>query len=86
MSELPLTPRMRRLLERAAAIGEERTGTLFIGTENVLRAIVDDEDAIASQVLAELGVLDRVRARLDQVMSSTEYATGSNRIFPTASS
>ena len=86
MSELPLTPRMRRLLERAAAIGEERTGTRFIGTENVLRAIVDDEDAIASQVLAELGVLDRVRARLDQVMSSTEYATGSNRIFPTASS
>jgi hypothetical protein len=77
---------MRRLLERAAAIGEERTGTRFIGTENVLRAIVDDEDAIASQVLAELGVLDRVRARLDQVMSSTEYATGSNRIFPTASS
>jgi ATP-dependent Clp protease ATP-binding subunit ClpA len=86
MSELPLTPRMRRLLERAAAIGEERTGSRFIGTENVLRAIVDDEDAIASQVLAELGVLDRVRARLDQIMSSTEYATGSNRIFPTASS
>jgi ClpA/ClpB-like protein len=85
MSELPVTPRMRRLLERAAAIGEERTGARFIGTENVLRAIVDDEDAIASQVLAELSVLDRVRARLDQVMSSAEYARGSNRIFPTAS-
>ena len=86
MSELSVTtPRMRRLLERAAEIGEERTGMRFVGMENVLRAIVDDEDAIAWQVLEELGVLERVRARLDQLMSSTEYAKSSNRIFPSAS-
>jgi len=85
MSETPMSPRMRRLLERAAEIAEEWTGTRFIGTENVLRAMVDDEDAIAAQVLRELGVLERVRARLDQIMSSAEYAKGSNRIFPSAS-
>ena len=85
MSELPVTPRMRRLLQRAADIGEERTGTRFVGTENILRAIVDDETAIASQVLDELGVLERVRTRLDQIMSSLEYAKGSDRIFPSAS-
>jgi hypothetical protein len=76
---------MRLLLERAADIGKERTGTRFVGTENILRAIVDDECAIASQVLEELGVLERVRARLDQIMSSSEYARGSDRIFPRAS-
>jgi ATP-dependent Clp protease ATP-binding subunit ClpA len=85
MSETPMSPRMRRLLERAAEIAEERTGTRFIGTESVLRAMADDEDAIAAQVLRELGVLERVRARLDQIMSSAEYAKGSNRIFPSAS-
>jgi ATP-dependent Clp protease ATP-binding subunit ClpA len=85
MSELPLTPRMRRLLGRAAEIGLKHTGTPFIGTENVLRAIVDDDNAIASQVLNELGVLERVRERLDRLMSSTDYAEGSNRISPNAS-
>ena len=77
MTEPTVSPRMRRVLERAAEIGRERTGSPFVGTENVLRAMVDDADAIASQVLAELGVLERVRARLDQLMSSKEYATGS---------
>jgi ATP-dependent Clp protease ATP-binding subunit ClpA len=85
MSELPLTPRMRRLIQRAADIAEERTGTRFLGTENVLRAIVDDDGAIASQVLDELGVLDLVRTRLDQIMSSNDYVRGSDRIFPSTS-
>jgi ATP-dependent Clp protease ATP-binding subunit ClpA len=78
MNEATVTPRMRRVLERAAEIGRERTGTAFVGTENVLRAMVDDPDAIAAQVLAELGVLERVRLRLDQIMSSSGYATGSD--------
>jgi len=82
MNEATVTPRMRRVLQRAAEIGRERTGTAFVGTENVLRAMVDDPDAIASQVLEELGVLERVRVMLDQIMSGSEYATGSNRIFP----
>ena len=80
MTEPNVTPRMRRVLERAAEIGREQTGRPFVGTENVLRAIVDDKDAVATQVLNELGVLERVRARLDQIMSSSDYATGSNRI------
>jgi ATP-dependent Clp protease ATP-binding subunit ClpA len=85
VSEFPLSPRMRRVLQRAAEIGEERTGTPFVGTENVLRAIVDEPDAIAYQVLEELGVVRQIGARLDQIMGSSEYAKGSNRIFPRTS-
>ncbi|HEV8536473.1 MAG TPA: Clp protease N-terminal domain-containing protein [Candidatus Limnocylindria bacterium] len=64
---------MRRILVRAAEIGAEHTGSRFIGTENVLRAITEDVDGIAAQVLSELGVLDQVRFRLDEIMRSEEY-------------
>jgi hypothetical protein len=45
MSQPSLTPRMRRLLERASDIGTEWTGTPCIGTEKVLRAMVDDNES-----------------------------------------
>jgi ATP-dependent Clp protease ATP-binding subunit ClpA len=74
---IAVSPRMTRILDRAAAIGNDHTGRPFIGTENVLRALADDEDGIAGQVLRELGVLERVKSRLDEIMRSEGYRTPS---------
>jgi hypothetical protein len=42
---------MERILHRAAEIGKVHTGEPFVGTENVLRALVEDEGGIAGRVL-----------------------------------
>jgi hypothetical protein len=70
------------VLDRAADIGKTHTGQPFIGTENVLRALVEDDDGIAVMVLRELDVAERVAARLDEIMSSEAYRTPSKRRFP----
>jgi ATP-dependent Clp protease ATP-binding subunit ClpA len=53
---------MERVLSRAAELGTLHTGRPFVGTENVLRALVEDQDGIAAQVLRELGVSTHRRA------------------------
>jgi hypothetical protein len=75
---------MEQILRRAAEIGKAHTGQAFIGTENVLRALVEDDDGIAAVVLRELGVAERVAARLDEIMASEAYRTPSTRVFPPA--
>lgn len=75
MLDVPMSPRMQQILTRAAEIGQAHTGAPFVGTENVLRALVEDEDGIAAQVLRQLGVTDRVAARLDEIIGSAEYRT-----------
>lgn len=75
MVDVTTSPRMEKILRRAAEIGKHHTGTAFVGTENVLRALVEDEGGIAGGVLRELGVADRVATRLDEIMSSVSYRT-----------
>jgi hypothetical protein len=75
---------MEQILRRAAEIGRAHTGQAFIGTENVLRALVEDDDGIAVMVLRELDVAERVAARLDEIMASAAYRTPSTRVFPPA--
>jgi hypothetical protein len=53
--------------------GSSTLGEAFIGTENVLRALVEDEQGIAGSVLRELGVADQIAQELDEIMSSTSY-------------
>ena len=83
MKEATTSPRMKRIFERAAEIGREHTGEPFVGTENVLRALVEDQDGIAASVLRELGVTDRIAERLDQIMSSASYRTPSRTLHLT---
>jgi ATP-dependent Clp protease ATP-binding subunit ClpA len=73
MLDVTTSPRMKQVLKRAAEIGKLHTGKPFVGTENVLRALVEDEDGIAATVLRELGVTHRVAERLDEIMSSANY-------------
>lgn len=79
-----VSPRMQRILERAAQVGEEHTGRRFLGTENVLRALTEDTDgavtpSIANRVLDELGIRERLRDRLDEWMRSNAYRTSSRQ-------
>jgi len=73
---------MEEVLKRAAEIGKLRTGKPFVGTENVLRALVDDEDGIGAAVLRELGVTERIAERLDEIMSSAIYRARSRDAYP----
>ena len=77
MRDVTVSPRMQDVLKRAAEIGRTHTGERFVGTENVLRALVEDRDGIAAQVLRELGVIERVADRLDEIMTSDSYRTSS---------
>jgi len=83
MQEARTSPRMKSVLERAAEIGRVHTGEPFVGTENVLRALVEDQDGIAASVLRELGVTHRIAERLDQIMSSASYRTPSRTLHLT---
>ena len=73
MQDPTTSPRMKAILARAAEIGRAHTGTPFVGTENVLRALVEDDDGIAASVLRELGVSERIAERLDEIMGSEGY-------------
>ena len=77
MPDVTVSPRMQEVLNRAAEIGRMHTGERFVGTENVLRALVEDQDGIAATVLRELGVTERVAHRLDEIMTSDGYRTSS---------
>lgn len=81
MPDVTVSPRMRDVLNRAAEIGRTHTGERVVGTENALRALVEDRDSIAAQVLRELGVTERVAQRLDEIMSSESYRTPSRRRY-----
>jgi ATP-dependent Clp protease ATP-binding subunit ClpA len=82
MLDVTVSPRMQEVLNRAAEIGRIHTGERFVGTENVLRALVEDRDGIAAQVLRELGVTESVAQRLDEIMSSKAYRTPSRDVYP----
>ena len=83
MLDVNASPRMERILSRAAEIGKIHTGSLFVGTENVLRALVENSDGIAAQVLRELGVAERIAQQLDEIMSSENYRTPSTKVHST---
>jgi ATP-dependent Clp protease ATP-binding subunit ClpA len=84
MLDVTVSPRMQEVLSRAAQIGKAHTGEPFVGTENVLRALVEDQDGIAAQVLRELGVTERVAERLDEIMTSETYRRPSRRRYLTS--
>jgi ATP-dependent Clp protease ATP-binding subunit ClpA len=78
LCSVQISPRMQRLLERAVAISVERAGAPFLGTENVLRALTEDPDGIAGQVLDLYSVRLKVQQKLDEVMGGEGYRHGSS--------
>jgi ATP-dependent Clp protease ATP-binding subunit ClpA len=78
-ASFPQTPRVIRTLESAGAIAAE-LGHTYVGTEHVLLALANDGDGLAGRVLAEVGVVDQIRLRLAEIMSSPGYQTPSNQV------
>ncbi|MEV6432553.1 Clp protease N-terminal domain-containing protein [Nocardia sp. NPDC051463] len=54
MTELPLTPRLVRLLAAAEDIARQR-GKEIVGVDHLQLAILADADAVPTQVMARLG-------------------------------
>ncbi len=54
-TELPLTPRSKRILEMSVAEAR-RLGHNYIGTEHLLMAIIRDGDGVGAKILATIGV------------------------------
>ncbi len=54
-TELPLTPRSKRLLEMSA-LEARRLNHKYIGTEHILMAIIRDGDGVAAKILLSSGI------------------------------
>jgi ATP-dependent Clp protease ATP-binding subunit ClpC len=74
------TPRVEQTLRAATRLAEAR-GHLYVGTEHVLLALLDDPDGIAGQVLNAVGPGDALRQAIEVILSSAAYAAGTRRIF-----
>lgn len=81
-TELPLTPRTKRVLQMAA-IEARDMGHNYIGTEHLLMAILRDGDSVGVRVLASLGlninqvyrdVVDSLSAGITEPSASGSYS------------
>lgn len=82
-SELPLTPRTKRILQ-LAAMEASHMGHSYIGTEHLLMAILRDGESVGVRVLVSLGlnirqvyedVVDALNSGVTEVSSSGSYKT-----------
>lgn len=66
-----LTPRVKRLMESSRAIARS-LGSIFVGTEHILMALIDDDDSFSSYMMTVTGVnKDSVRQELKEYFSNT---------------
>lgn len=91
-TELPLTPRSKRILEMSV-IEARRLGHKYIGTEHILMAIIRDGEGVAAKILSTSGIdfsdiySDTLRA-IDsegdlEEMPSGDYSPNPNSPTPT---
>ena len=72
----PLTPRMRRSLERALEIAREH-GQGVVGMEHVLLAFLADRAGIAGMTLHSVGMAEALQAEIVRIISSEGHRTPS---------
>lgn len=91
-TELPLTPRSKRILE-ISAMEAQRLNHKYIGTEHILMAIIRDGDGVAAKIIEAAGInlqsfyTDTVRSiegdvEID-VQGGSEYKANPNSKTPT---
>src|SRR5262245_63530973 len=69
---LPLASHARGAVEAALREARER-GHRFLGTEHLLLGMLAEPDAVATRILARLGVVDRLRDELVAVFEAPGY-------------
>jgi hypothetical protein len=67
------TPRYNQVLDASMGVAREM-GHSHVGVEHLFLAIIGDQAAIPTQVLARISDLDQVEARLRELMASPGYA------------
>lgn len=81
-----VTPRMIDILQRASELALSSLGVAVVGTEHLLRVLLDDDrgqdpGGIATQLLARLTDRTELRRALDDLLSSEGYQRGSSEIL-----
>lgn len=74
----PMTPRMRRSLQRALEIAQEN-GQGVVGTEHMLLAFLADRSGIAGRTLHSVGIAETVQAEIARIITSEGYKTPSRK-------
>lgn len=74
------TPRYRAILANASAIART-LGHTYVGAEHLFLAIINDADAVPTQVLADTVNPAEVDAALRAVMESHGYTTPTRKIL-----
>ena len=69
------TPRLARIVERATVHAPDGD---WLGCELLVHCMLDDEGAIPTHVLSQLGVLEQVRTALTAFLASDGYTTRSD--------
>lgn len=72
VADFSLSPRMRRILERAEELARGR-GMTTIGTEHVMLALLDDPKAIATMALGKVVDPARVQEEIQIIIQSESY-------------
>lgn len=62
-----LTDRARKVLKIAVDVAREK-GSNYVGTEDILVAIVREGSSVAANVLRELGVSDKLESTVDNLL------------------
>ena len=75
----PMTPRMRRSLQRALEIAKEN-GQTVVGTEHVLLALLANPDGVAGIALRSVGNAAALQAEIVRIMTSEGYKTSTRTI------
>lgn len=71
-SEIPFTPRAKRVLEMAVHEGKD-LGQNFVGTEHILLALIAESDGVAMRTLDKLGVdINRLRGYIYNYIEETQ--------------
>jgi len=71
-TEIPFTPRAKRVLEMAVHEGKD-LGQNFVGTEHILLALIAESDGVAMRTLDKLGVdINRLRSYIYNYIEETQ--------------
>jgi ATP-dependent Clp protease ATP-binding subunit ClpA len=68
------TPRYNKLVAAASGIAADM-GHQYVGAEHLFLAIIDDREAVPTQVLARLADLNQIDTELRGLMASELYLT-----------
>ena len=75
-TEIPFTPRSKRILEISAAEAK-RMGHSYIGTEHILMAILRDGDGVGARAITTLGINPGML--YNEIGASLEYTSGNEQ-------